>query len=90
MDRPVDPRSAASQALEATPGNTLKIDNIGSDGVVVANFAAGDTIDLGTSIAAISTIVYQQNSSFRAKDGGRKLLSGGSGGPVADWLAIVW
>ena len=32
---------------DSTPGNTLKIDNIGSFDGVIAHFSAGDTIDLG-------------------------------------------
>ncbi len=34
-----------------TPGNTLKIDNIGSFGGQIIGLSAGDTIDLGTSLA---------------------------------------
>jgi T5SS/PEP-CTERM-associated repeat protein len=40
-----------------TAGNTLKIDNIGSFGGVVAGFAVNDTIDLGTTLA-VGKVVY--------------------------------
>ena len=43
--------------LDETAGNTLKIDNIGSFGGQISGFSAGDTIDLGTSLA-VGTVVY--------------------------------
>ena len=42
---------------DSTPGNTLKIDNIGSFGGVILHFSAGDTIDLGT-LLAVGTLSY--------------------------------
>jgi len=42
---------------DSTPGNTLKIDNVGSFGGAILHFAAGDTIDLGT-LLAVGTLVY--------------------------------
>ena len=43
--------------LDTTPGNTLKIDNLGAFGGAVFGFQAGDTVDLGASLA-IGTIDY--------------------------------
>ncbi len=42
---------------DSTPGNTLKIDNIGSFGGAIIQFGAGDTIDLGT-LLAVGTLAY--------------------------------
>ena len=41
----------------STAGNTLKIENAESFGGAILNFAAGDTIDLGT-LQAVGTIAY--------------------------------
>lgn len=48
---------------DLTPGNTLKIDNIGSYGGVIIGFAAGDTIDLGT-LLAVGTLTYSTTTSL--------------------------
>ena len=48
---------------DSTPGNSLIIGNIGSFDGRIAGFAAGDTIDLGSSLA-VGTLVYQANDSF--------------------------
>ena len=77
---------------DSTPGNTVKIDNIASDGVVVSDFMVGDTIDLGTSIAAVSTIVFDQSTSFLylENNSGTILASLVTGGPEASGtFAIV-
>ena len=42
---------------DSTAGNTLKIENAESFGGAILNFAAGDTIDLGT-LQAVGTIAY--------------------------------
>jgi T5SS/PEP-CTERM-associated repeat protein len=44
-----------------TPGNTLKIDNLGSFGGAVVAFQAGDTVDLGTTLA-VGSLVYGANT----------------------------
>ena len=46
---------------DATTGNTLKIDNLGSFAGAVVGFEAGDTVDLGTSVA-VATLVYGGNT----------------------------
>jgi T5SS/PEP-CTERM-associated repeat protein len=48
---------------DQTPGNTLKIDNIGSFAGRIGDFSAGDTIDLGTSLA-IGTLVDSSQTDF--------------------------
>jgi T5SS/PEP-CTERM-associated repeat protein len=42
---------------DSTPGDTLKIDNVGSFGGVIAGFGPGDTVDLGT-LLAVGTVAY--------------------------------
>ena len=44
-------------------GNSLIIDNLGSFDGRITGFAAGDTIDLGSSLA-VGTLVYQADPSF--------------------------
>ena len=48
---------------DSTPGNTLKIENIGSFGGVIIGFGAGDTIDLGTSLT-VGTLAYSATTSL--------------------------
>ena len=51
------------QFLDSTPGDTLKIENVGSFGGVIAGFSVGDTIDLGT-LLAVGTISYSTATNF--------------------------
>ena len=60
--------------LDNTPGNTLKIDNIGSFGGVVSNFFTGDTVDLGT-LFAVSTITYDQSTSLLSLKNGSTIVA---------------
>ncbi len=53
----------------ATQGNTLKIDNLGSFSGSVIGFQTGDTVDLGTSLA-VGTLVYSTDP--RAADPGER------------------
>jgi T5SS/PEP-CTERM-associated repeat protein len=46
---------------DSTSGNTLKIDNVGSFGGLILAFGAGDTIDVGTSLA-VGKLVYSSSS----------------------------
>jgi T5SS/PEP-CTERM-associated repeat protein len=46
---------------DSSPGNTLKIDNIGSFDGSIFGFGHNDTIDLGTSLA-VGSLVYDQNT----------------------------
>jgi fibronectin-binding autotransporter adhesin len=48
---------------DTTPGNTLKIDNIGSFGGAIIQFGAGDTIDLGT-LLTVGTLAYSTATSL--------------------------
>ena len=61
---------------DATAGNTLKIDNIGSFGGIIIGFGANDTIDLGTSLA-VGQIAYSSTSNILAMEnaGGTILAS---------------
>ena len=48
---------------DSAAGNTLKIDNIGSFVGRISNFSAGDTIDLGTSLA-VGTLAFSSATNF--------------------------
>ena len=48
---------------DSAPGDTLKIDNIGSFGGVILGFGQGDTIDLGT-LLAVGTVAYSTATSL--------------------------
>src|SRR6185437_16133522 len=59
-----------------TPGNTLKIDNIGSFGGRILGFGANDTIDLGTSLS-VGKLAYSSATGILALEnaGGTILAS---------------
>ena len=75
---------------DTTPGNTLKIDNIGSFGGDIAGFAAGDTIDLGASLA-VGTLVYDSASSLLSLENGAGTILASllMGGPFASGTYVV-
>ncbi|MGA3400036.1 MAG: hypothetical protein ABSC95_12520, partial [Acetobacteraceae bacterium] len=47
--------------LDGTPGDTLKIDDVKQNGARLANFQAGDTVDLGAHFA-VSQLVYDASA----------------------------
>lgn len=49
--------------VDSASGNTLKIENLGSFGDSIQGFAAGDTIDLGSSLA-VGTLAYSSATGF--------------------------
>jgi T5SS/PEP-CTERM-associated repeat protein len=75
---------------DETDGDTLIIDNIGSFGGRIIGFSAGDTIDLGTSLA-VGTLVYAAASSFLylENDSGTVLAALEMGGPWASGTFAV-
>ena len=71
---------------DSTPGNTLKIDNIGGFGGAIIHFSQGDTIDLGMSLA-VGTLAFTSSTSIldlQAADGTglASLLIGNAGSGI--------
>jgi T5SS/PEP-CTERM-associated repeat protein len=50
---------------DSTPGNTLKIENLSSFSASISGFTAGDTIDLGSSLA-VNAITYSNTTNILA------------------------